>query len=60
MWKESLKQEALTEPKPGPGLNRNYSKSVPGRQATQVKQIVFIEKKNILTWLILEAQVIVF
>lgn len=46
MWKESLKQEALTEPKPGPDLNRDYKKSVPVREATQVKQIVFTEKKK--------------
>lgn len=60
MWKESLKQEALTEPKPSPDLNRDYKKSVPGREATQVKQIVFTEKKKMLTWLLLEAQIIVF
>lgn len=61
MWKESLKQGAIaTEHKPDPDLNTDYRKSVPGRQAAQVKRGHVYFKNFLLICLILGDQVIIF
>lgn len=61
MWKESLKQGAIaTESKPDPDLNTDYCKSVPDRQATQVKRDHVYFKILLLICMILGGQVIIF